>query len=314
MEELLRVRGVERRFGARQVLDRLDFRMAPGDVLGLLGPNGAGKTTCLQILTGNLAPSAGSVAIRGHDMTRAPRQAKRHVGYLPERPPLYPEMRVDEYLVFCARLHRLPAAEISGALARAKSRCGLERVGRRLLGRLSKGYRQRIGLAQALIHEPELIVLDEPTDGLDPVQIREVRDLMRELAPAHGVILSSHALAEVQAICNRVIILRDGRTLLDAPLHAGETAGHLHVRLRRPRPVTEIAALAPVAEAEAVGEDPGTRAGHSGDLRIRLADGATPDQLAEALVAAGYGLLELRPERSDLERVFFGSLGTEAAA
>ena len=213
MEELLRVRSLERRFGAKQALCGLDFGLASGDVLGLLGANGAGKTTCLRILSGDLAPSRGSVSIRGLDLARAPVAARRHLGYLPERPPLYPEMRVDEYLQFCARLRRIPPGSVNRVVRRVKQRCGLEQTGHRLLGKLSKGYRQRAGLAQALIHEPDLVILDEPTDGLDPVQIREVRTLIRDLAPSCGVIVSSHALSEVQSVCNRVIILRDGAVL-----------------------------------------------------------------------------------------------------
>lgn len=314
MEELLRVRSLERRFGAKQALRGLDFSLASGDVLGLLGANGAGKTTCLRILSGDLAPTAGSVRIRGLDLARSPVAARRHLGYLPERPPLYPEMRVDEYLRFCARLRRIPPGSVNRVVRRVKQRCGLEQVGPRLLGKLSKGYRQRAGLAQALIHEPDLVILDEPTDGLDPVQVREVRTLIRELAPSRGVIVSSHALSEVQSICNRVIILRDGAILHDAMLTADNATPPLLVRLRRPPNLARLTALDLVDEAIALdhpadGADEPTAA----RFQIRLAADVGPEHLAEALVGAGWGLMEMTTERTDLERLFFRCIGAEAA-
>jgi ABC-2 type transport system ATP-binding protein len=222
-------------------------------------------------------------------------------------------MRVDEYLRFCAGLHRVPPRAIGQAVDRIKRRCGLDRVGRRLLGKLSKGYQQRAGLAQALIHEPELVILDEPTDGLDPVQIREVRGLIRDLAPSAGVIVSSHALAEVQAVCNRVIILRDGEVLHQGALRDADTGSRLCVRLRRPPSAAELMALPPVAAATPIAS--GTLAETASTparFRIELADGVSPDQLATALVGAGWGLLELVAERTDLERVFFQSIDAEA--
>ena len=314
MEELLRVRSLERRFGAKQALRGLDFSLASGDVLGLLGANGAGKTTCLRILSGDLAPTAGSVRIRGLDLARSPVAARRHLGYLPERPPLYPEMRVDEYLRFCARLRRIPPGNVNRVVRRVKQRCGLEQGGPRLLGKLSKGYRQRAGLAQALIHEPDLVILDEPTDGLDPVQVREVRTLIRELAPSRGVIVSSHALSEVQSICNRVIILRDGAILHDAMLTADNATPPLLVRLRRPPNLARLTALDLVDEAIALdhpadGADEPTAA----RFQIRLAADVGPEHLAEALVGAGWGLMEMTTERTDLERLFFRCIGAEAA-
>ena len=318
MEELLRVDSLERRFGADTVLHGLDFRLARGEVLGLLGANGAGKTTCLRILSGNLAPTRGRVRIAGLDLMRRPVAARRRIGYLPERPPLYPEMRVDEYLVFCARLRRLPPASIAAAVQRTKRRCGLERSGRRLLGKLSKGYRQRAGLAQALIHEPDLVILDEPTDGLDPVQMREVRALIRDLLPGAGVLLSSHALGEVQAVCDRVLILRDGRALSETALDPASAGRRLHVRLRNSPTLSQLGALAAVATAEPLGSTPVTASGEgppdpapaaaTGRFRIELADGHAADGLAQALVQAGWGLLELSLEQSDLERLFFDSM------
>jgi ABC-2 type transport system ATP-binding protein len=315
MDKLLRVRALERRYGAKTALRGLDFELDAGDVLGLLGPNGAGKTTCLRLLSGNLAPSAGSVQVRGHDLRTAPIAARRHLGYLPERPPLYPEMRVDEYLHFCARLHHIAGGSIGRAVARIKRQCGLQQVGRRLLGKLSKGYQQRAGLAQALIHEPDLVILDEPTDGLDPVQMRAVRSLIRDLAPSAGVIVSSHALAEVQAVCNRVIILRDGEVLHQARLDAAGGGQRLVIGLRNAPAETALSALPSVTSASRL--DVGNRSKAAGGVRrfrVELADGATADQLAAAIVGEGWGLLELRAESSDLERIFFRSIGAERAA
>ncbi|MGB5834778.1 MAG: ABC transporter ATP-binding protein [Thiohalocapsa sp.] len=319
MDELLTVHALERRFGTKQALRGLDFTLGSGEVLGLLGRNGAGKTTCLRILSGNLAPSNGCVRIRGFDLSRSPNAAKRHVGYLPEAPPLYPEMRVDEYLYFCARLHRVPPGSVDRVVRRSKQRCGLEQVGRRLLGKLSKGYRQRAGLAQALIHEPALVILDEPTDGLDPVQIREVRGLIRDLSPSCAVILSSHALSEVQAVCSRVLMLRDGEVLHQAALGEQSAGRLLRVRLRRPPQPTALSALPMVAQATPLGT--GHAADHnpmagasSGRFRIELTADATADELARVLVEAGWGLQELRAEHSDLERLFFKSLDAGTAA
>jgi len=308
MEELLSVRGLERRYGERTALRGLDLRLSRGEVLGLLGPNGAGKTTCLQILSGNLSPTAGEVRVCGLDLRRRPRQAKRHLGYLPEHPPLYPEMRVDEYLAYCARLRRIAGPRIGQALEQVKTRCGLAEVGARLVGRLSKGYRQRVGIAQAIIHKPDLVILDEPTEGLDPVQIREVRDLVRTLAVSGGVIFSSHILPEVQAMCTRVLILRDGRVLHEAHLVQQpnvHSPGRYRVRLSHAPPLTRLTETPGVASAEALTDNA---------FRVTLRPGEPADALARRLVEQGLGLIELTPDRDDLEQVFFDILSGEQAA
>ena len=304
MEELLTVRGLERRYGAHRALAGVDLRLVRGEVLGLLGPNGAGKTTCLQILSGNLAPSAGQVHILGLDLIRSPRPAKRHIGYLPERPPLYTDMRVDEYLHYCARLRGVPRRHRSEAVERARARCGLARTGSRPILKLSKGYRQRVGLAQAIVHAPDLVILDEPTEGLDPVQIREVRELIRTLSLDCGLILSSHILSEVQAVCSKVLILRDGRVLHQAPLDRGAhpPIGRYRVRLEQPPGLPALNALPGVAAARHLGDE---------SYRMCLRPGESVSTLARRLVESGWGLAELTPDRTDLERVFFDILGGE---
>ncbi len=188
----------------------MSLELKRGEVLGLLGHNGAGKTTTMQMLTGCLSPHNGSIEIGGIDLLRQPTKAKAHLGYLPEIPPLYRELTVNDYLTFAARLRGIKSTELIAALAQSKQRCGLEVVSKKIIGTLSKGYQQRVGIAQAIIHQPDVIVLDEPTVGLDPAQIREVRTLIRELGDAHSVILSTHLLGEVQSICDRVEILHRG--------------------------------------------------------------------------------------------------------
>ena len=209
----LSARNLTRRFGKRSVVDNVSLELHRGEVLGLLGHNGAGKSTTLQMLTGVLMPHAGNVEICGFDLADQPDRAKACVGFLPETPPLYRDMRVDDYLAFVARLHRVPAADVAASVGQTKQRCGLQQAGRKLIGTLSKGYQQRVGIAQAIIHNPEVVVLDEPTVGLDPAQIRDIRALIRELGDAHSVILSTHLLGEVETVCDRVEIMHHGRLI-----------------------------------------------------------------------------------------------------
>ncbi|TCT22748.1 ABC transporter ATP-binding protein [Thiobaca trueperi] len=305
METLVRVTDLSRRFGSHLALSGVNLCLERGEVLGLLGPNGAGKTTCLRLLGGMLAPDGGRIEIQGIDLARRPLEAKRHLGYLPERPPLYPELRVDEYLTFCARLHRLPRRRIGEAIEEAKHRCGLEDAGRRLIAKLSKGFRQRLGIAQAILHKPALLILDEPTEGLDPFQMRELRGLIRELAHDCGIILSSHLLPEVQAVCDRVAILYQGQIRFDDYLPAEQPVYGWRIRLGPPSSVAQVADLPGVAGALALGDD---------RYRVMLADDATSADLARVILLAGLELRELIPDRSDLERVFFDLIGVEEAA
>jgi ABC-2 type transport system ATP-binding protein len=227
---VIEVEGLSKRYGDFEAVRDLSFSVERGEVVGFLGPNGAGKTTTMRILTGFIPPTDGNVRIAGHDVFSEPLQARGAIGYLPENPPLYPEMNVAAYLGFVAAIKDVPRARRREAVERALLRCGLGDVRRRVISQLSKGYRQRVGLAQAIVHEPQVLVLDEPTVGLDPIQIREIRQLITELAsPEHGaerqtVILSTHILNEVEAICQRVVLINRGRKAIDQPL-AELTAG-----------------------------------------------------------------------------------------
>ncbi len=212
-EITLTARDLTRRFGNRQVIDGVSLQLKRGEVLGLLGHNGAGKTTTLQMLTGCLLPNGGDIHIRGINLLQQPARAKAHLGYLPEIPPLYRELCVNDYLTFAARLRGMKSADVAGALAQTRQRCGLDEVGKKIIATLSKGFQQRVGIAQAIIHRPAVIVLDEPTVGLDPTQIREIRSLIRELGDTHSVILSTHLLGEVESICDRVEIMHQGRLI-----------------------------------------------------------------------------------------------------
>jgi len=217
-DPVIEVTGLNRKFGQRVAVQDVSLKLYRGDILGFLGPNGAGKSTTMRMLTGNLAPGSGNVRICGIDLQDNPLEAKRHIGYLPEIPPLYKELTVDEYLCFAARLHGFTGSALQIALDEVKQQCELTDVGKRLTGILSKGYQQRVGIAQAIIHRPPLIILDEPTAGLDPNQIQKVRTLIRELGKTHTIILSSHILPEVESVCNRVQIMHQSKLVLDDSL------------------------------------------------------------------------------------------------
>ncbi|MGZ0018214.1 ABC transporter ATP-binding protein [Nitrosomonas sp. wSCUT-2] len=211
----LSARDLCREYDRYVAVDHVNLELHRGEVLGLLGPNGAGKSTTMRMLTGLLAPSSGSIQICGIDLLEQPTAAKAQVGFLPEIPPLYLDLTVDEYLRLATRLHRVPKAEESAALASVKQRCGLNDCGNRLIGVLSKGFQQRVGIAQAIIHKPAVIILDEPSVGLDPNQMREIRQLIRDLGKTSSVILSTHLLSEVVSVCDRVQILHKGQVVFN---------------------------------------------------------------------------------------------------
>lgn len=220
---LIKATGIHRYYDNTHAVNDLTFELKTGDILGFLGPNGAGKSTSMQILSGSLTPDEGQIEINGIDLIEKPTAAKQQLGYLPEQPPLYKELTVDEYLIYCAKLRGIKNPEIVASLDRAKQRCGLTECGHRLISNLSKGYQQRVGIAQAIIHSPAVIILDEPTVGLDPIQIQEIRLLITELGKEHGVILSTHILPEVQAVCNRVQIIQQGKLVYHSDMQTLQT-------------------------------------------------------------------------------------------
>ncbi len=234
-------RELSKRYGDLLAVDHVSFEIGKGEVVGFLGPNGAGKTTTMRMLTGFLPATDGTAIIGGHDIFSDPINARRAIGYLPETPPLYPEMDVDGYLRHVAGLKDVKRRDRRAAVDQALERCSLTDVRRKIIGTLSLGYRQRVGLAQAIVHDPPVLILDEPTRGLDPVQIREIRRLIVDLvSPSRGdnqrsVILSTHILEEVEAICQRVVLIKDGRKTVDAPLSEvtadGKTLGDLFARV-----------------------------------------------------------------------------------
>lgn len=309
-EVLVEVENLSRLYGGTAAVADMNFVMRRGEVLGFLGPNGAGKTTTMHMLSGNLAPSRGRVLIGGHDMRDAPRAAKQRIGYLPEHPPLYRELTVDAYLAYCAALHRVPKIHHAETCATAKARCGLSAVGKRAIGNLSKGYQQRVGLAQAILHNPDVIILDEPTVGLDPIQIREIRTLIRELGRDHGVILSTHILSEVQATCDRVQIINKGRLVLNEnidDLDRRMQSSVLVVAFRNAPDITRIERLPGVTAVVA------TEA-----LRLRIFYEPNQDPTEDLMRLStdqAWGLREINPERLSLENLFVELTGdTETRA
>ena len=212
---LISVHDLSRFYGQERAIENVSFDLPQGEILGLLGPNGAGKSTTMLIICGVIAANNGSVNIAGYDIQDAPQQAKQNIGFLPEQLPLYNDLTVDEYLFYTAKLRGIKKVNLSKKVTSCKRRCGLETSGKRLIQNLSKGYRQRVGIAQAIIHTLAVIILDEPTSGLDPKQILEIRKLMLELSKDHSIMLSTHILSEVEAICDRVLIINNGSIILD---------------------------------------------------------------------------------------------------
>ena len=305
-QPLISVNNLVRYYGDYCAVDDISFELAAGDILGFLGPNGAGKSTTMQMLSGNLAPSEGQITINGVDLLDKPGAAKAALGYLPETPPLYKDMSVDEYLRYCARLRRIGKSDIRDAITLARQRCGLEDVGRRLIGNLSKGFQQRVGIAQAILHSPEVIILDEPTVGLDPIQIREIRDLITELGKTHGIILSTHILPEVESVCNRVQIINAGQLVYASDMAAlleSQSTGRFEIALGNPPPLEELRANEIIDQVE-------QQDSHNFIVDIN----ASADQLAAVAVNNGWALHKLSPVEHSLEHIFVNlTLGDEGS-
>lgn len=302
---LIEARGLGRSYGSRQAVSDLSFSLHAGEVLGFLGPNGAGKSTTMRMLAGVLAPSAGEIRIAGVDLLDEPLRAKRAIGYLPEIPPLYPELGVSDYLRYVAELHDVARQDLDDAVEDAMERCGLTDVATRLIGNLSKGYQQRVGIAQAIVHDPAVVILDEPTVGLDPIQIREIRELIRELGQQHTVILSTHILPEVQSVCSRVLIISAGRAVFSENLAELEARGSrgLMIDANRLPTTAEIEQALPHLQVERVAERRVRllpRSSESSDSGAAL----DAEAITREIIDAGWGLREVRSDNHSLEEIF----------
>jgi ABC-2 type transport system ATP-binding protein len=312
---MIQVTGLSKKYANYVAVDNITFSVDKGDIVGFLGPNGAGKTTTMRVITGFMPPTAGKVTVGGFDVFEQPIEVKKRIGYLPEAPPLYPEMRVIDYLTFVARLKGLPNAEIPERVQQVMKKCSVSDVSGKLISKLSKGYRQRVGLAQAIVHNPDVLVLDEPTSGLDPKQIIETRDLIKGLSGEHTIILSTHILPEVEAICKKVVIISKGklvktdsvenlknRAAFTIELNTGDRADATEVRQR----LEQVASVSKVVD----------HASNGGRLAFDV-EGLTgtdvrPD-VARAVVQAGWNLLEMRSSTT-LEEVFLELTSAEQGA
>jgi ABC-2 type transport system ATP-binding protein len=303
---MIEVDNLTKRYGRATAVDGVSFRVEKGEILGFLGPNGAGKTTTMRILTCYLPPTEGTVRVGGYDVFSQPMEVRRRVGYLPEAPPLYPDMEVGAYLDFCAKIKGVPSRERRARVDDAVEKCRVGDVRTTLIGKLSKGYRQRVGVAQAILHNPDVLILDEPTAGLDPKQIIETRELIRGLGGGHTVILSTHILPEVSMTCGRVLIINKGRVVAeDSPdnlTHRLKGAGTLRLEIKG----DEAAVL------ESIRGVPGvlsahTRGSHDGIVVIDAEAEPGRDvraDLAWSVVTKGYGLLGLQQMGMSLEEIF----------
>ena len=312
---MIEVQHLTKRYGPTTAVDDVSFSVERGEILGFLGPNGAGKTTTMRVLTGYMPPSEGKAIVAGYDVMEQPIEAKRRTGYLPETPPLYPDMTIREYLAFVAKIKGVPRAQRKARIDSLMERTRIVDLAHRQCGKLSKGYRQRVGLAQAMMQNPEVLILDEPTAGLDPKQIIETRQLVKELGGDHTVILSTHILPEVSQTCHRVVIINKGRVVavdtpdnLTARVRGSETmfvqvdAGSADVK-------PTLLAIPGVTQVTG-GDPPGTVA--SFEVNSETGRDVRRD-LAATIVRQGWGLLEMRPLRMSLEEIFL-HLTTEEAA
>ncbi|MEY6433332.1 ATP-binding cassette domain-containing protein [Thioalkalicoccus limnaeus] len=304
---MIEVENLTRTYGDLTAVDRVSFEIGHGEIVGLLGHNGAGKTTIMKMLTGFLEPSDGEIRVDGLDLATRRREVQRRIGYLPENCPLYPEMAVIDYLDHRAALQGVPPAQRAAAIRDAIARTALEAKAREPIATLSRGYRQRVGVAQALLHAPAILILDEPTNGLDPSQIHQMRALLEDLAGNATLIISTHILSEVEAVCDRVLILRAGRLVLDQPLAELRAGDRLLVMLDRPPDevaarLVGLAAATGVTACTPLGEDSGP-----GPRRYALTtadpDAAAP-RVARRIAEAGWSLYGLWSERRDLDSLF----------
>jgi ABC-2 type transport system ATP-binding protein len=318
---MITVKELTKKYARTTAVDRISFEVEKGQIVGFLGPNGAGKTTTMRILTCFLPPTSGTASVAGFDVLEQPLEVKKRIGYLPEMPPLYVEMRTDEYLTFVGKLKGLSGSELRQRVETVCERCAIADVKKKLLGKLSKGYRQRVGLAQAIIHNPEVLILDEPTAGLDPKQINETRELIRSLAGDHTIILSTHILPEVEQTCQQVIIINKGK------LVATDSVNNLQSRARGAESVlVEVAGRNGDVDSAAVQRRLERIAGVSRVVFKEKQQNRnifevesqknrfTRGDLARAVVESGWDLNELRPAAVSLEEIFLQLTGEQTAA
>ena len=305
MSSLISVNNLTRRYGDFCAVNNISFELAAGDILGFLGPNGAGKSSTMQMLTGNLAPTLGEISINGVDLLEDPKAAKASLGYLPENPPLYKEMTVTEYLQFCGRIHNIEKTALMSACDSAIERCGLTDVRRRLIRNLSKGYQQRVGIAQAILHSPAVIILDEPTVGLDPIQILEIRKLIKTLGESQGIILCTHILPEVQAVCNRVQIINRGDIVYSASMNEmlSKQNTKFEITLTENISVDKLANH-PVFKSVTMIDD------HSFTAETDL----SADKLSAYIVQQQWGLTRFTKQQTSLEQIFIDLTTADEAA
>lgn len=300
---MIEVKNLTKDYGPRRAIDHLNFSVNKGDVVGFLGPNGAGKSTTMKIITGFMAPSSGQASVAGFDVFENPLEVKKRIGYLPETPPVYGDMYVRDYLRYVAELKQVPKERIEKLVNNAIEKTNLGDVQKRLIEHLSKGFRQRVGIAQAIVSDPEVLILDEPTVGLDPKQVAEIRDLIKALKGQHTIILSTHILPEVQATCEKIVIINQGKIVAQDSIHRLATMekgqNRLQVRLRKD--VSDMkSVLSGISEVIAIQEG----ASHK-EWRIDVQGGDDiVDAVSACLVTKGLGLLELTPTKLDLEDVF----------
>ncbi|HEY1308815.1 MAG TPA: ATP-binding cassette domain-containing protein [Vicinamibacterales bacterium] len=312
---MIEVQHLTKEYGPVTAVSDVSFKAEKGEILGFLGPNGAGKTTTMRILTGYMPPTDGKAIVAGYDVMENPIEAKRRTGYLPETPPLYPDMTVRDYLLFCARIKGVPSADRKTRIATTMERTRIADVASRHCAKLSKGYRQRVGLAQALLHNPDVLILDEPTAGLDPKQIIETRNLIKGLAGDHTIVLSTHILPEVSQTCNRVVIINRGRVVaVDTPENltsrlGGASAMYVEIDAAG-TDASSVLSGVPGVTAVSVSTTRGSATGYEVTSTAR----DVRRELASAVVTHGWGLLELRPMRMSLEEIFLQVTTEEAAA
>ncbi|SEL71830.1 ABC-2 type transport system ATP-binding protein [Paenibacillus sp. OK003] len=317
---MLEVKQVSKVFDGRRGVHQLDFTMERGEIVGFLGPNGAGKTTTMRMITGYLHPTEGSIAVDGISVHDQGRSVRSKIGYLPETPPLYPDMTVQSYLKFVANLRDVPTREVKLRISEMVSRLGLQGREKQLVRGLSKGYKQRLGLAGAIIHKPDLLVLDEPTSGLDPNQIMEIRDLIRELGENHTVLLSTHILPEVSALCNRMLIINQGQLVLDgSPQHFGSAMGDqfkvsIEVKATEQQLHNVLTPWEKVRSEVIHAADGQASTGSADTVKMLLTGESSEDfreELFYLLSGAGLPILEMKKENLSLEQIFLKLTTTE---